>query len=62
MTRIADALFAGSNFTRLIAELVNIPRADEHLGLLESYLFVGSPHCLGVALPPNTRIASKLHK
>lgn len=46
------------SFTCFIAELVDIPRADEHFDL-RTYLFVGRAPCCSVLLP-KARLALKL--
>ena len=51
-------LIARFDFTCLVAELVNIPGADEHFDS-GYYLFVGRAHC-GSVLLPKARFALKL--
>ena len=50
-------LIARFDFTCLVAELVNIPGADEHFN--SYFLFVGRAHC-GSVLLPKARFALKL--
>jgi hypothetical protein len=52
--------FARLDFTGLVAELVNLPGADEHFDL-RCYLFVCRVRCGSALLLKAARFALKLH-